>query len=222
MSKQKYVGGSQASSQVVKLVSPAAFDNLNTMFKNQVSLSGGNCRKNVLANIDLNEVSNSKMTVFNRQGGQKPKKKVVAAKKTTVKKTSTLVSPKKGKVPTKKPVKVHMKKGGADLAPVSDSTAAPASAFESALQGLASYTSGQFSSSIPPANIASRATHLNMSAIPESQQLLATQEISTMSPINKVTAFPDVSGYKGASFAFGGAKKCKVPKKVVSKGKKKV
>lgn len=183
-------GGSPASNNVVELVSPSAFENLNAMFTNKVTLSGGNCRKNVLANIDLNELSNSKMTVFNKTGG---KTKKVVTKAPVKKATSRKNVPKK-----------LVKKGGSTCSTSTSNTGNFLSNFANNI-----INDTQSASSFPPATLPSRSSSsLDMGAIPDSQMMLATQDISTMSPIIKQTAFPAIDVYKG-SFALGGAKKTK-------------
>jgi hypothetical protein len=71
----KKKGGSQASSAVTKLVSPAAFEKMNSMFSNTFSVSGGtNCRKKALQKVDINETSGTNMMVYNKTGGKKTQK----------------------------------------------------------------------------------------------------------------------------------------------------
>lgn len=150
-------GGSQASVQVVKLVSPSTFDKLNMMFTDKATVSGGSsCRK--AQSIDMNETG-QKMLVFHKTGGQKknvPKKAV--------------------------------KKGGfaGDQAPSANV--------------------------LPPAVVPSPShSSLSLAVISPEQQSLASQQISSMNSISKVTIFPKVDAYKGA-FALGGAKKKPQPK----------
>jgi hypothetical protein len=75
-------GGSQASNAVSQLVSPKAFANLDAMFTNKFSLSGGNTKRKMLQNVDMNETTGSSLMVYNKAGGKKPvvKKPVKKAK----------------------------------------------------------------------------------------------------------------------------------------------
>jgi hypothetical protein len=64
-------GGSLASDSVVKLVSPAAFESLNSMFSNKLSIGGGtNCNKRAIPKVNLNETANARMMVYNKSGGK--------------------------------------------------------------------------------------------------------------------------------------------------------
>ena len=199
-------GGSQASSQVVQFVTPAAFDKLNKMFTNKVSLTGGNKRSIAINPIDINEVSGHKMMVYHSNGGKKkPVKKAV-------------------KPVAKKPVKktnLKVKKGG-------DGTCTGSMALPGDLgnQGSGFDTLDNLfkapDTTMPPTSGPTHTSSFSYKAIPPTQQLLRTQEIATMNPINKWTAFPPLDAYQGA-FSFGGAKK-KVSKpkakKVVKPAKK--
>jgi len=155
-------GGSQASVQVVKLVSPSTFDKLNMMFTDKATISGGSsCRK--AQSINMNETG-QKMLVFHKTGGQQQKK----------------TAPKKA-----------VKKGGFAL--LSGDQAPPANV-------------------LPPAVVPSPShSSLSLAVISPEQQSLASQQISAMNSISKVTVFPKVDAYKGA-FALGGAKKKPQPK----------
>jgi hypothetical protein len=190
-------GGSIASAEVVKLVTPETFDNMSKMFDNSLTMSGGmtNTHKKLLAEtVDLNEKGPG-MMLFHKTGGKKNK----------------VVDVKKKKVVTK-PKKVVPKKKqhggsdcGADVAP----------------EGL------NFSfnipiktpGSIPPAALPSTSqTSLSMSSIPCPQKMLATQNIDAMTPMTKTVQFPETPQYQGGPFAFGGAAKKKQPTK--KQGKK--
>jgi hypothetical protein len=175
-------GGSQASANVVKFVTPATFDKLNAMFTNKVSISGGNCKKNI-PNVNINEEPH-KMMVYNKNGG---KKKNVS----------------------------KVKRGGE--APVTADANSSGFNFSSYLnQGNSP------NPNLPPSALPTRIpSSLNPNSIPASQQLLSTQQISTMSPITKTTVYPALDSYKG-DFAFGGAKKKAVKGKKQPKAKKAV
>jgi hypothetical protein len=69
----------------------------------------------------------------------------------------------------------------------------------------------------PPPALPSNVPVINLKSIPASQQMLMTQEISTMNPMNKFVEYPTdttgstVAAYKGP-FSYGGAKTKKVKK----------
>lgn len=200
-------GGSQASDAVVSLVSNETFEQLNDMFTNKVSLSGGttNSQRKLAQSIDMNE-SGQKMLLFHKTGGKKTGTKRV--KKTDKKPAQPK---KKAALPKKKAPK--MKKGGG--AP--DATSC---GDDGALNFTLSFPA-KSDTSLPPASIPSASTSsLSMSSIPCHQQTLAAQSIDTMAPMYKTTVFPSNDVYAGTPFSMGGAKKKKVVKRKTQPKKK--
>lgn len=180
-------GGSPASSEVVKLVTPEAFDNLSKMFDNTLSMSGGmgNTHKKLLAeSVDLNE-KGPNMMLFHKTGGKK-----------------------KAPVKPKKPAPKKKQKGGGDCG----ADVPPADGLN-----ISFNIPIKTPSSIPPGALPSTSqTTLSMSSVPFPQRALATQDVDVMTPMAKTVQFPENGQYDGP-FAFGGAAKKKVAKKPVVK-----
>jgi hypothetical protein len=187
-------GGSPASTDVVKFVSPDAFDKMNAMFTNSLTLSGGmnNSQRRLAQSVDMNETG-QKMMLFHKTGG---KKVVKAPAKKPVK-----------RVIPKKPTKKRVQKGGDGgdcAAPASDSFGI------SVNLGVPPRNDNP----LPPNTLPSQSpTSLSLCSIPQSQQALTSAPIDTLAPIYKSTVFPSTSHYSG-TFAFGGGKKkAAAPKK---------
>lgn len=190
-------GGSQSSADVIKLVSPAAFDKLNAMFTNKVTLAGGNnAKRKMLQDVDLNDGSGAKMLVYNKAGGAKGAKKKAIPKKAAAKK-----APAKGKA---------LKGGdGSDIA----ASSTPSSCL---IQSPANFIKVP-GPPLPPPYVATPPHGTDSCTAQASQNMLASADVHTMSPIIKNTAFPTDPAYSG-SFTFGGGKK----KKPVGLKKKKM
>jgi hypothetical protein len=198
-------GGSQASDAVVSLVSTDTFDQLNDMFSNKVSLSGGttNSQRKMAQSIDMNESGGQKMLLFHKMGGKKVAKKA-APKKAAPKKKAPL--------PKKKALKP--KKGGGP-------EDAPGSCNDDGNLNFTISFPAKTDTALPDASIPSPSTtSLSMSSIPCNQQTLAAQPIDTMTPMYKTTVFPANAEYAGTPFSLGGAKKKQQAKKKTEVKKK--
>lgn len=184
-SKKGQKGGSQASTHVSGLVSQQTFEEMNHMFDNTFSLKGGQQKKLLIQDVDVNDKGPS-MMLFHKTGGAKKTKAPV----------------KTGKNPTKKK---SQKGGNCD-----GGVGGEAQEGLNTLFNLPIKTP----SSMPPSSLPTNSyTSLSMKPIPYSQQALVSKDIDVMMPMEKNIQFPLSGEYKGP-FAFGGgAKKKTVDKK---------
>ena len=216
-------GGSQASADVVKLVSPATFARMDAEFTDAFTATGGT--RKALIDVDINDTTGPKMMVYNKTGGKK--KAPAGAKKPVAAKPKPKVKPAKAKAKAKP----HKGGDGTTTATTSATTSATTTTATcptaSTSSSWFSFSPPQVSTTLPPAHLATYESgqhpHSESCAVPSTQQLLASQNIDTMSPFVKTTVMPATDIYQGTPFAFGGAKKrdARKPKRKAAPAKKK-
>ena len=209
-------GGSLSSSNVVKMVSPTEFVNLDKMFSNITIGGGKKTAKKGGSRASADVVKRVSPTAFSRLngeftnviGGQRNAKALLnvnlndATDKMMVYNKS---GGKKRKAPEALKRKKRVQKGG-------DATA---TSWQSWIGELPTVITNSLNSiynssvnTVPPAHIATKPyVSLDTKPISPPQQMLARDSISVMGPIQKTNQIPMNSTYKGSNFSFGGGKK---------------